>query len=116
MSYSSMIDKQISIAFNKLKDLAIYVELTKTSTSEFDFGTSTVTNTTSTVVTKAVITETSKRSKEQNSTEKLMMLKTKEVGDLKAYEQVQFEGQAWKIVLPLEHNGYVTMARLVRAA
>ena len=115
MSYKALINKNINKAFNMLKDLAEDVTLVKKSSNTFNFGTGDVTNTESaSILTKALLLDSNKKSDAHNVTTKNVMLKTQEVGDLNAYDKLTIAGTEWKFGPVINSDNYITLAEVFR--
>lgn len=112
MSYSSLIDKQLSIAFSKLKDLATDIVFTKTPVSGFDFNTGKVTTgTTSVINAKAVIT---KEVLGASSEVVEVIAKGVDMKGLTTYDKVSFMGKDWKLSKTIKSGRYVYVFELTR--
>ncbi len=114
MSYQALIDTNLRKVFDLVKDLAVEVTLSK-KTESFNFGTGLpVTSQSSTVVTKAIVIDSSKRSQDRNSTSKQIMFKSKDVGDLKSYSQVTIENVDWILGNIQKNDGFILLAEISR--
>lgn len=115
MSYRALLDNQVRQAFTLLKDLAKSVVLTKKNAAVFDFGTGEGTATTaSTVTAKIVVTGEIKSKRGANVVEKVVMLKSAEIGDITFYDTVEFEGVTWKFGEPIRNEGPVLITSIYR--
>jgi hypothetical protein len=109
MGYAAQIDSKLNQAFNLMKDLAVpVVFVKKTASYDFSIGEA-VTSATTNVVTKAVIVETKKTSKESNTSSKQLMFKAKEVGDITLFDSVQINGVTWKLGDVITNSGYIIL-------
>jgi len=109
MGYKALIDRQLVNAFNAAKDLATDVVITSKSSSSFDFGSNTATEVTADIATKAVMLKTAKKSTKTDKPHLTLMLKTAEVGDLKAYDTLVMDGATYKLSNILKSDGYITL-------
>jgi len=117
VSYRSLIDKQVSNAFNKVKDLAVEATFTKRTSTGFDWNAGKTTSTSlAPIAVKLVVVETEKPAKGTNTIVKTVLLKASEVGDLNSYDSVKFEGFDWKLGERLHESGRVWMVKLFREA
>ena len=114
MSYSGLINTNINRAFNMVKDLAIEVSLSKKSSASFDFGTDAVTTTATTVLTKAVITDVTKTSKDNTVIKKIAMLSTKNIGEISGYDVLSFENTTWRIGPIINSTQFITIAEIYK--
>lgn len=116
MSYRNLVNTNVARAFNLVKDLAEEATLTKKATSSFNFATGQAEVTTDApVVTKAIMTELRNSSGDFNASRRLVMLKTAEVGDIKAYDTVTMAGVTWKVSPDnILSDGYVTTVEVYR--
>lgn len=110
LSYSALLDKQLSLAFNKLKDLAKIATVTKQKDAVFDFATLESTATPETVSFKAILLEV-KKSTRQGVTKQLFF-KSASVGDIPLNSVISFEGQTFKAGPYAKSNGYVSLLYL----
>jgi hypothetical protein len=122
MSLKGVIDKNITFAFNQLKDLAIDAVFSKKSNVSFDFGSREVVPdvVTTQVTTKIVIitTKRAKTSQKESSTSirrNEIMVKSNDVGDLYSYDTVTYEGNTWSIGEVLKNDGYISIAEVFRS-
>jgi len=102
MGYRTLLDRNLTRAFNLIKDLAVDVTLIKISKSEFDFGSQSATTTEESVITKAVWIEVDEQ----------IMLKSATVGDINMYSGVSYQGKLWKIVEILKNDGYIVILKV----
>jgi cyanate lyase len=111
MSYKALVRSNVRKAFNLVKDLAEDVVFVKKLASTFNF-TSMEAKTTSSesIVTKAIITESNKKSEEHNAMNKTVMLKTQDIGDINAYDTIVRNNENWKIGAVIYTDGFVTIA------
>lgn len=115
MSYKNLIDKSLNKAFSSIKDLAKEAVLTKKPNPSFNFENGvTVNSTAETINTKIVITNTIKRSQDRNTSEKQLMLKTIEVGDLNNYSTIQFDSTVWNLGSIQKNDGYISIVNVYK--
>jgi hypothetical protein len=107
MSYTKLIDNSLKLAFTALKDLAIDGTFTRTNTTSFNFQTNTASSTTTSVTSKIVITDITKRSENKNSKMKQLLVKSKDIGDIKAYDSVLISGESWRIGPVINDSGFI---------
>lgn len=123
MSFQNLVNKNVTKAFNTIKDLATDVTFTKKAITGYDFSTSSnITGVDTVVSTKAVIIESKKGKRGtsssideiRNSQRKEIMLKTQDIGDITFYDFVTFGGNDWKIGAIIADNGFVVMSEIYR--
>jgi hypothetical protein len=115
MGYANIIDANLTLVFNQLKDLAKTVTLRKKSSVSFDFASSQLEEgETSDVVTKAVFIEDKKSSSKHNSTRREILFKSRGVGDLTMYDAVLYNGETWKLGPVISNNGYTVFAEIYK--
>lgn len=115
MSYRNLINSQVRKAFTLLKDLAEDIVFTKTTDATFNFGTGEAKTTSpSPIVTKAVIVDTKKSSKDRNTSEKIAIMKTEAIGDISLYDSFTYRGSVWKIGDVISSDGHITTATVFR--
>lgn len=115
MGYKALVNSQVRKAFILIKDLAEDVTFVKKLASTFNFDTLEAKIPSSeSVVTKAIVTESKKVSEEHNSQNKLVMLKTQDIGDITAYDTIIINNQNWKVGPVIISDGYVTVAEIYK--
>jgi hypothetical protein len=115
MGYQSLIDRNLSKAFTLVKDLALDAVFTKKSNLEFSFSTAEMnTPKNENINAKIIVTETKKPANDRNTFEKIIMVKSKDVGDLNWYSTVKFENKTWNISSIQKNDGFVLMANVFR--
>ena len=123
MGYKALVDANITLAFNLLKDLAVDVTLNKSAETNFDFGAAEVSPDykASQLPIKAVILLDEKKSAKHNSIERSIMFKTRGLGDLNAYETILIEDDndsskvvKWRFGPLINNDGYTIMAKIYR--
>ena len=114
MSYSRLIDTNLTRAFNKLKDLAKVATVTKHTDVEFDFSAGEKTSSTTTITFKAVVLSSKTDSVKTNTETTQILFKREDVGDLTTFDEVVVDGVSYKVGKAMKNNGYVSLATLVR--
>jgi len=113
MGYRALINKNVAKAFTLLKDLAEEITLTKKTATNFNFNTLAATDVeTAPVITKAVITDASKYSRERNVNKKVMLLKTQDIGEIALYDKILYNGQTWLIGPPIISDTFITVVEV----
>jgi hypothetical protein len=123
MGYKALVDSNITLAFNLLKDMAKDVILNKSSANSYDFGTATVSDKKTELPIKAVVLEDDKKSKMHNSIKRQLLFKTRGLGDLNAYDTVLIEDDndssqtlTWRFGPMINNDGYTILAEIYREA
>lgn len=114
MSYKRLIEAKTRQAFELVKDLAQDVVFTRKTNSDFNFGTGLEESDSKSVKTKVIVSDNKKKSSERNTIRKTLMAKTAEVGDMKLYESISFNGLVWKIGEVSKNDGYVSVVDVYR--
>lgn len=115
MSYTAIIDSNLTRAFNLIKDLAVSVTFIKKTGTAFDFASVATTHTTTTnIVTKAVVIDERKSSRETNTKTKQMMFKSKELGDISLYDSVLIGAETWKLGDVISNSGYIILTSIYK--
>ena len=110
MAYNSLIGNSLNKAFNAAKDLAIDAVFTKTTSSEFNFETGEVEDTTiPSITTKIIITKTSKTAEANTMT---IMFKTKEVGKFAMTDHVYINNDRWHFGNVITSNNHISVVEL----
>ena len=113
--YKSLIDKQLALAFNQLKDLAKDAKFYKNSVAEFDFSTALVDTTpVEQPIVKIVELSTKEGNKNTSSIKKKIIFKTKDIQDLNIYSKVEIDSSMFTIVLPIKNSGYITTLDIIK--
>lgn len=113
MSYKNLVESNVSRAFELLKDLAKTVVLQKKASGSFDFNTGTAASTLTNVSVKAVVVD-GKKHRDRKTIQSVLMVKTADVGDIKAYDKVTVDGVIWNVGDVPKDGGFVTVANLYR--
>lgn len=114
MSYSKLIDTNLTRAFNKLKDLAKVATVTKHTDVEFNFGSAEKTSSTQTISFKVVIISSKTDSVKTNTETSQILFKREGVGDLTTYDEIVIDGVSYKVGKSLKNDGYVALVTIVR--
>ena len=115
MSYQSLLQSSVSSAFKLIGDLASNVTLQRKDTSSFDFGSSSVTETLTTLSVKAVIVDPIKKGEAAVPGTKNVMFKTSDVGDITAYSlMTDSSARVWTIGPVVESSPFVTVVSISR--
>lgn len=107
MSYGNLIDQNLSLAYNQLKDLAQEVGFLSREMSDFNFATasSTLTEQPEKKI-KAVILEESKK---KNVRKRQLMFKSKDLPVLSEYDRVNIDAETWSVGLVVHQRRYITL-------
>lgn len=116
MGYKSLVDSNITLAFNLLKDMAEDAVLNKSSSAEFDFGVGLMKtdNALKNLPIKAVVIDDDKTSKEHNSIKRQILFKTRGLGDINAYDTITIDGNLWRFGPKINDDGYTILAEIYR--
>jgi hypothetical protein len=114
MSYSNLINTNITLAFKMLKDLAVDATIFKRSVSEFDFGSGVADLSTTSVAVKVIVIGSEKKSQEHNTVISQIMLRSKEVLDVTALDKITINGVSWRFSNILKSNGYIIVAAIAK--
>ena len=115
MSYKALVDSNVTLAFNLLKDLAVDATLSKSGTVTFDFDTaSNVESTRAELPIKAVVVDDDKKSDKSNSIVRQLLFKTRGLGDLNAYDRINIDGHEWQFGPLINNDGYTILAEIYR--
>lgn len=115
MAYTALIDKQLRLAFNQVKDLAKSAVFRQKVSSNFNFA-SGKTESTSIVqpTTKVVEFDGRKQPRGSKRIVKSLLVKSKEVGDISAYDIVEYDGYTWTIVGTIKGTGFILVLEVAR--
>jgi hypothetical protein len=114
MSYNSLINTSLTLAFKQLKDLAVDFVYNKKASSEFNFNTSTVSETVETFTAKTVVIEKIKNSKDRAVVSMQLLANTKDIGSISNFDSVVYQGETWIINENLKDNGFVSLFTVVK--
>jgi hypothetical protein len=113
MSYTKLIDKQLTLAFNKVKDLAVNAIVLKRTNGEFNFATGLIASGATTQIhVKAIVVDQEKSSKDVNTEVRQVMFKTQEVTEITLLDKIVINDVTWAFSNMLKSNGYVTVAEI----
>lgn len=117
MAYKGLMDSSLRLAFNQMKDLAELATFNKVSAKSFDFtsGDASVV-TAAAVATKVVVIEASNPSQKSKTTTLTVMVKSKEIGEVKSLEKVSLRGAIWSVVKEIKTDGFIYVLELAREA
>ena len=115
MSYKGLIGRNVIKAFNLVKDLADDVTLQNETTGDFNFSTGEVpTSQRTNISTKMIVTKVETKASETGTTEKEVLLKTADVGDLNDWSFISHEGVNWKFGPLIYSDRFVTLVKIYR--
>lgn len=114
MSYNSLINTGLNLAFTQLKDLAVDVVYNKKLSSDFVFNTSSVNETLTTFTAKTVIVDKIKRNKDRAIVSMQLLANTKDIGNISNFDSIVYEGETWVINESLKDNGFISLFTVVR--
>ena len=112
----ALVKSAVRQAFAAIGSLAIKVEFIQKESAEFNFSGPQVPRTEVVTVIKCVDVETRrKKSDSPNAVAaKSLLVVEDDVRGLDTYDSVRIDGAVWKIVHPIEQNGYTTTVNVVR--
>ena len=117
MGYRQLIEKQVTLAFNKVKDLATDVILTKKIDVEFNFSTNAITNDSTEIInTKCIINTIIKKSEDKERTIKTAMFNTLDIGDINQYATITIGTDTWNIGPKINSDSFLTVVELLRSS
>jgi len=117
MSYANLIDKQLTVAFNQLKDLAKMATLVKANGASFDFSSATaVTPTTAALAPfKVVVLEFAKGSPERKANKvQLLFKKASTEGDVAPNSKITIDGVDYRTGGYAKSEGYTVLLDATR--
>lgn len=114
MSYVNLINSNINLAFNLVKDLAVDAFIVKASRADFNFSTGSSNQAYTNTPAKVIIIEEKKKSKEVNTTVKTAMIKTREAGDISTLDKLSITGVTWNFTNIVRSDGYITLAEIAK--
>jgi len=115
MSYTALIDSNLTKAFNLVKDLAVLGTFNKKSGVSFDFTTGeTTTASTTTITTKVVIIDLKKTSDKSNTVRKQILFKSRNLEDLTFYDTITINGVIWKLGEIIHSNNFTTLLNIFK--
>ena len=121
MGYKALVDANITLAFNAIRDLAVDCTLHKSSEKGFDFATAEVTGNSEPINIKGVVIDDDKKSSKTNVVERQFMFKTRGLGDINQYDQVDIPSditpgtvERWHFGPRINNDGYTILAEIFR--
>lgn len=115
MSYTSMIDGQLKRAFNLAKDLAKSAVFKQKVSSNFNFATGKAESTSIVQPTTKVIEfDGRKQPRGSKRIVKSLLVKAKDVGEIAAYDTVEYDGYTWTIVETIKGTGFILVLEVAR--
>jgi prephenate dehydratase len=115
MDYQTLINKNLTKAFNMLKSFTVEVILTKKSAETYSFSSMTsATTDAAPITTRAVILGKVKTSNTSNTLKQQLLLNTQPIGDLSLYDKITVNGVIWSIGPSIDNSGYITLIELFR--
>jgi len=115
MGYAKIIDANLNLAFNQLKDLAKNVTFRKKAPIGFDFGSAEMDEgQAADTIIKAVVIDNKKTSEKHNPTKKEILFKSRGVGDITMYDSIIIDNETWKIGPIISNNGYIVFAEIFK--
>ena len=117
MGYTSLINSNLKLAYDLVKDLAVVGTFSKVSSSSFNFASSVATTTTATAITaKLIVIANETRSGDATVIRKEIMVKTVDIGNVKLYDTVTIAGEVWKVGSVIQDSGYITIFEVSKGA
>lgn len=114
MAFDGLISGLVDTAFGAVGDLAKDVRIVNTSATSYNFATgATSTALASTVTIKGIIQGYDRPDPERPFISATVLFRTSDIGELDAYDRLEFEGHTWKLST-FEDNGYTVTATVVR--
>jgi hypothetical protein len=108
MGYKDLIDKNLTLAFNLVKDLAVEVSFIKKTGTTFSFTTSAVSHAASTTVPKKIVwTSGIKRAIGSNIISRKLIMSIEGIDGISTYDSIFEGGIIWKISAPILNNGFI---------
>ena len=115
MSYNALINSNLKLAYNAVKDLAKPVTFTKTASTSFNFTTGAASAVTEgPISTKAVILSDKKTSSASKVVNREIMFRTTEVGDIKLFDSVTIDNLVWKLGTVVADSGFIIILQIYR--
>jgi len=114
MSYTSLIDSSLSLAFNQLKDLAKDMLLVRKTDKSFDFSTIAMSKgKTANHDIKAVILDT-KKGANRNTKRRQILFKSRNIDDITVYDSVIYNDETWKFNPLIVDSGFTYLAEILK--
>ena len=117
--YQKVIARAARKAFRQIGTLAKDVVFSSSQPPSFDFSNATSTNGAVTTLTIKVVETKTKQKKDSdvesmNARLKSLLLLTEDAPDLNPYDTVAIAGEVWKVVLPIENDGFITTVNVTK--
>jgi hypothetical protein len=114
MAYNALIERNVTLAFNLVKDLAVNVVFTKTTSANFDFNTASLNEVTGQVKTiKAILFDGKKPTKDATEIVKTIMFKSSDIDDVNLYDTISYKGKIFKIDAPIKDFGFIWIFNII---
>lgn len=115
MGLYKLVDKNLTKAFNAIKDLAIVATFVKKTNPTFDFNKGLIKTTIAeSVDAKVIIVDNTKEATDRNTQQLQIMFKVSDVGDIFLYETVSIDSISWKIGKYIKTDRFVSVIELFR--
>jgi hypothetical protein len=112
MSYRNLIDKQITKAFNLIKDLAIPANLQLKLPSNFDFENAAANTSTESIVAIKIVFVSEK--KKGSTFEAVVMFQKKGIDDINLYDKITANDIEWRISSTSVNDSFVYTLKIYR--
>lgn len=116
--YRNVVKKAVRKAFRQVGTLAQDIRFIAGQPSGFDFNNAAIVENSSTqLILKGIISETKKSKSdkdEANCITKTVTLIADDVPNLGSYDSIVAEGLSWKVIHPVENNGFVVTFNVTR--
>ena len=108
MSYKNLVNRNLTLAFKLLKDLAEDGQLVKVSNDNFDFGSmSATTSTVAPIPVKVIPTDQNTRSQERKTKTYSLMFRVSEVLTVDRGDRITFSGETYTINSVIRSNRFI---------
>jgi hypothetical protein len=114
MSFSSLINSSLTTAFKLLKDLAVDMDYTSKTASEFDFNAIAISEVTDSFSAKTIIIDKKIGSKERPLVSMQLLANTKDIGHISNFDSVTYLDETWKIGENIKDNGFIALFTVYR--
>lgn len=115
MGYSNLVDRQVALAFNKVKDLAVVATLRKATDVKFDFNAGEVrASGPGDKAVKVVVVDEKKPNKGSNTLVRSLMAKASDLGELNGSDVFVMDGYEWSVGGVLHRTGRVWLFEVYR--
>ena len=118
MRFKSLIKNNVNKAIRLLGDLAVDVQLTNKTATDFDFGTDTPNySSDSTITVKGVLLNKSvSKDPLSNAIKAELLMKASDVDSPDLYDVVLIEGVTWNVIPPYTNDGYTIKMNISRSS